>query len=60
MINSIKYGSKIEKNKSSQNLKKLKYHFEREVEQFQKNAICDMLIDIQTQGHWRKDVTEVD
>ena len=35
----------------SQNLKKLKYHFEREVEQFQRNEICDMLIDIQTLGH---------
>ena len=33
---------------NGQNLKKLKYHFEREVEQFQRNEICDMLIDIQT------------
>ena len=31
-----------------QNLKKLKYHFEREVDQFQRNEICDMLIGIQT------------
>ena len=45
---------------NSQNLKKLKYHFEREVEQFPWNEICDILIDIQTYGHWRKDVTEVD
>ena len=28
--------------------KKLKYHFECEVEQFQRNEICDILIDIQT------------
>ena len=27
-----------------QNLKKLKYHFEREVEQFQRNYISDILI----------------
>ena len=33
---------------NSQNLKKLKYHFECEVEQFKWNEICDMLIDIQT------------
>ena len=33
---------------NGQNLKKLKYHFEREVEPFQRNEICDMLIDTQT------------
>ena len=33
---------------NGQNLKKLKHHFEREVEQFQSNEICDMLINIQT------------
>ena len=33
---------------NGQNLKKLKYHFERKVEQFQRNEICDMLINIQT------------
>ena len=43
-----------------QNLEKLKYHFEHEVEQFHGNEICDMLIDIQILSHWRKDVTEVD
>ena len=32
---------------NGQNLKKLKYHIEREVEQFHRNEICDMLIDIQ-------------
>ena len=32
----------------SQDLKKLKYHFEREIEQFQRNEISDILIDIQT------------
>ena len=30
------------------NLKKLKYHFEREIEQFQRNEISDVLIDMQT------------
>ena len=37
-----------EEQRNGQNLKKLKYHFEREEEQFQKKEICDMLIDIQT------------
>ena len=32
---------------NDQNLKKLKYHFEPEVELFQRNEICDTLIDIQ-------------
>ena len=32
---------------NGQNLKKLKY-FQHEVEKFQKDEICDMLIDIQT------------
>ena len=31
---------------NGQNLKKLKYYFECEVEQCQRNKICDMLIDI--------------
>ena len=43
---------------NGQNLKKLKYHFEREVEHFQRNETCEMLINVQTQDHWRKDVTE--
>ena len=33
---------------NGQNLKKLKYNFVREVEQFQRNEICDVLINIQT------------
>ena len=33
---------------NGQDLKKLKYHFEREEKQFQRNEICDMLIDIQS------------
>ena len=33
---------------NGQNLKKLKYRFEREVDLLQRNEICDMLIDIQT------------
>ena len=33
---------------NGQNLKKLKYHFERKVEQVQKDEIIDMLINIQT------------
>ena len=51
MINSIDCGRKIEKIEeeqwNGQNLKKLKSHFKREVEQFQKNKICNTLIDIQ-------------
>ena len=49
-----------EKQWNSQNLKKLKYHFECKVQQFQRNKIYDRLIDIQTYGHSKKDVTEVD
>ena len=33
---------------NGQNLKNLKCHFEREVEQFQRNEICGMLINMQT------------
>ena len=37
-----------EKQWNSQNLKKLQYHFTREVEQFQRNEIYNMLINIHT------------
>ena len=62
MINSIECARKIEKKKqwNGQNQKKLKYHFKCEVKQFQRNEICNMLIDIQTLGHKRKDATVVD
>ena len=37
--------------RNGHNLKKLKYHCECEIEQFQRNEICEILIDIQTYGH---------
>ena len=44
MINSNECGGKIEK--KSIRMARVYYHFECEVEQFQWNEICDMLIDI--------------